>query len=187
MKGNNTYSYRSTICSSAVHSGAVEKHTGGFFYIEIVEDYFDNAELVGAERNGIISQPARLRDLVPVFGSEKIDVYGKVFRIGKKDETVPFPRYVLNNTGTHFDGEYHPDNCLNGRFRLRKVASGADELIRFTKSGRWILYQYSDNLSGCDERNINSCPRIYAWHPAQTINPPNSTEWRLSDNGIPGV
>ena len=56
-----------------------------------------------------------------------------------KFQITAIPYYGLNNSGTNFDGTYFPDNCIDGRFRLRQKSSNG--IIRYRKNYGWIAYR----------------------------------------------
>ena len=78
-----------------------------------------------------------------------------------------------------------PDDCSSGRYRLTQVSGGS--FIKFKIGYGWTLYKYSTDLTGCDERNVNSCPRTYGMFESSTVNPPSEIGWHFTTEGLPGL
>ena len=96
-----------------------------------------------------------------------------------------YPRYELTEAGNGLDGSYWPNDCSQGRLHL---SSNSDtNIIKFKPELGWTLYKYSTDLSDCDGRNVNMCPRTYGLAQSDTISPPQSAIWHMSDTGFSGL
>ena len=133
-----------------------------------------------------------------------------------KFQITAIPYYGLNNSGTNFDGTYFPDNCIDGRFRLRQKSSNG--IIRYRKNYGWIAYRavskifhadifditqsfvwrrrvnlllnrlrYSDDVSGCNPKTVSHCPRISGFIQNDSVNPPETQRWKFSKNSLPDI
>ena len=104
------------------------------------------------------------------------------YEITATDKFSKTPAYELSGAKTDLDGKFYPSNCFSGRLTF---TSGTNKFIKYRKDFGWILYEYSNNLTGCDEANVNDCQRISAFSINSFNNPPSDQSWHYLKESFP--